>query len=71
MLKNDFKEDSLNNPAIADNVGDIAGMSADLFWSFEEATCVALVVCSVSSSFYYNPTTFYYPLLVWAAGILV
>ncbi|CAD8083617.1 unnamed protein product [Paramecium sonneborni] len=75
-VENDFKEDSPNNPAtiadnVGDNVGDIAGMGADLFGSFAEATCAALVVCSVSPSFYYHPTTFYYPLLVSAAGIVV
>lgn len=46
-------------------------MGADLFGSFAEATCAALVVCSVSPSFYYHPTTFYYPLLISAAGIIV
>jgi len=30
-------------------VGDIAGMGADLFGSFAEATCAALVISSVSS----------------------
>jgi Na+/H+-translocating membrane pyrophosphatase len=31
---------------VGDNVGDIAGMGADLFGSFAEATCAALVVSS-------------------------
>ena len=34
---------------VGDNVGDIAGMGADLFGSFAEATCAALVISSVSS----------------------
>ena len=34
---------------VGDNVGDIAGMGADLFGSFAESTCAALVVTSVSS----------------------
>jgi inorganic pyrophosphatase len=34
---------------VGDNVGDIAGMGADLFGSFAEATCAALVVSAVSS----------------------
>ncbi len=34
---------------MGDNVGDIAGMGADLFGSFAESTCAALVVTSVSS----------------------
>lgn len=46
-------------------------MGADLFGSFAESTCAALVVSSVSPSFYYHPSTFYYPLLISAAGIVV
>ena len=34
---------------VGDNVGDIAGMGADLFGSFAESTCAALVISSVSS----------------------
>merc|ERR1712017_30566 len=42
-------EDDPHNPAViadnvGDNVGDVAGMGADLFGSFAEATCAALVV---------------------------
>ena len=42
-------EDSPKNPAtiadnVGDNVGDIAGMGSDLFGSFAEATCAALVL---------------------------
>ena len=47
--KNDYglEEDDYRNPAciadnVGDNVGDIAGMGADLFGPFAEATCVAL-----------------------------
>ena len=29
---------------VGDNVGDIAGMGADLFGSFAESTCAALVM---------------------------
>ena len=40
-----LEEDDKRNPAcIADNVGDIAGMGADLFGSFAEVTCAALVL---------------------------
>lgn len=46
-----WEEDDPNNPAciadnVGDNVGDIAGMGSDLFGSFAEATCAALVVIS-------------------------
>lgn len=33
---------------MGDNVGDVAGMSADLFGSFAESTCAALVIGSNS-----------------------
>merc|ERR1719149_191302 len=53
--KNEFgmDEDDPRNPAciadnVGDNVGDIAGMGADLFGSFAEATCAALVLVSSS-----------------------
>merc|ERR1719288_339084 len=44
-------EDDPRNPAViadnvGDNVGDIAGMGADLFGSFAESTCAALVIGS-------------------------
>lgn len=44
-----FDEDSPKNPAtiadnVGDNVGDIAGMGSDLFGSFAESTCAALVL---------------------------
>ena len=46
-----LSEDSPQNPAtiadnVGDNVGDIAGMGSDLFGSFAESSCAALVVCS-------------------------
>jgi Na+/H+-translocating membrane pyrophosphatase len=57
---------------VGDNVGDIAGMGADLFGSFAEATCAALVISSVSalgSSHLY--CAMQYPLLISACGIVV
>jgi len=44
-------EDDYRNPAciadnVGDNVGDIAGMGADLFGSFAESTCAALVLAA-------------------------
>lgn len=48
-LESNLAEDSPQNPAtiadnVGDNVGDIAGMGSDLFGSFAEATCAALVL---------------------------
>ena len=57
---------------VGDNVGDIAGMGADLFGSFAESTCAALVISSVSalgSNHLY--AAMQYPLLISASGILV
>merc|ERR1719428_2806301 len=47
--KNDYglEEDDYRNPAcIADNVGDNVGMGADLFGSFAESSCAALVLAA-------------------------
>merc|ERR1711871_1916422 len=46
-------EDSPYNPAtiadnVGDNVGDVAGMGSDLFGSFAEASCAALVISASS-----------------------
>ena len=61
-------EDDERNPAViadnvGDNVGDIAGMGADLFGSFAEATCAALVIqCNIPVLSVAKPMLF--PLLV-------
>merc|ERR1719458_1775830 len=56
--KNDYglDEDDPRNPAciadtVGDNVGDVAGMGADLFGSFAEATCAAFVVAASSAAY--------------------
>jgi H+-translocating diphosphatase len=68
-------EDSKDNPAtiadnVGDNVGDIAGMGSDLFGSFAESTCAALVVSGTSTDLIQD-ATFLFPLIISAAGILV
>merc|ERR1719238_1853735 len=50
-------EDDPRNPAViadnvGDNVGDIAGMGADLFGSFAEASCAALVIGSQADNIF-------------------
>lgn len=72
---NNLKEDSPENPAtiadnVGDNVGDIAGMGSDLFGSFAESTCAALIVSGTSVEFT-TGANFFYPLVLSAAGILV
>ncbi|KAG6495555.1 hypothetical protein ZIOFF_043381 [Zingiber officinale] len=49
-VERNIPEDDQRNPAvIADNVGDIVGMGSDLFGSYAESSCAALVVASISS----------------------
>ena len=70
-------EDDPRNPAtiadnVGDNVGDVAGMGSDLFGSFAEATCAALVIGSGAIT----PTVggwnaLLFPVAVSAVGIFV
>ncbi|CAD7700819.1 unnamed protein product [Ostreobium quekettii] len=80
-VEESIPEDDPRNPAvIADNVGDIAGMGADLFGSFAEATCAALVVSSFATyasridcedDCEHSWLAMLYPLLISAFGIFV
>jgi len=70
-----LREDDPRNPAViadnvGDNVGDIAGMGADLFGSFAESSCAAMVISS-QSELYTNWPAMLFPLAITAAGILV
>lgn len=74
-VEKDLPEDSPYNPGtiadnVGDNVGDIAGMGSDLFGSFAESTCAALVVCSNSPSFFFHPSSIYYPIMLSALAII-
>jgi len=70
-------EDSPYNPAtiadnVGDNVGDVAGMGSDLFGSFAEASCAALVISASSKEIAsVGAASFMFPLLVSAVGIVV
>jgi H(+)-translocating pyrophosphatase len=64
---------------VGDNVGDVAGMGADLFGSFAEASCAALVIIA-GVTFPINPSNpdgratwagLMFPLMISAAGIVV
>jgi len=66
-------EDDPRNPAtiadnVGDNVGDVAGMGSDLFGSFAEASCAALVVIA---QFATSWETLMFPLMISAVGIFV
>ena len=76
-------EDSPKNPAtiadnVGDNVGDVAGMGSDLFGSFAESTCAALIISGnylsgliEFGSLHPNINFLFYPLNIAAVGILV
>lgn len=70
-------EDDPRNPAtiadnVGDNVGDVAGMGSDLFGSFAEASCAALVIASGSASLVAGGwASMMFPLMVSAVGIFV
>jgi H(+)-translocating pyrophosphatase len=69
-------EDDPRNPAtiadnVGDNVGDVAGMGSDLFGSFAEATCAALVVGSTSAEIRNGWGSLMFPLVISATGMFV
>jgi len=76
--KNEFgmDEDDPRNPAciadnVGDNVGDIAGMGADLFGSFAEATCAALVLAASTKALAHVHASMMYPVLISSSGIFM
>lgn len=76
-IEEGLDEDSPRNPAtiadnVGDNVGDIAGMGSDLFGSFAEATCAALVLTATANDYFTaeNPQVIWYPLVISALGII-
>merc|ERR1719160_1332398 len=77
--KNDYgmDEDDFRNPAciadnVGDNVGDIAGMGADLFGSFAESTCAAMVLAASSPDLRaHGWSSMMYPMLISSVGIVV
>jgi Na+/H+-translocating membrane pyrophosphatase len=71
-----LEEDSPRNPAtiadnVGDNVGDIAGMGSDLFGSFAESTCAALVFIATTQDLIDTPAVLAYPLLISAFGTTI
>jgi len=70
-------EDDPRNPAtvadlVGDNVGDVAGMSADLFGSFAEATCAALVIAASADDMRAAGwSALLFPVCISASGIVV
>jgi len=76
--KNDYgmEEDDYRNPGciadnVGDNVGDIAGMGADLFGSFAESTCAALVLAASTDALKGHWCSLMYPVLISSCGIVV
>ncbi|MFQ6626116.1 hypothetical protein Gotur_005657 [Gossypium turneri] len=76
-VERNIPEDDPRNPAViadnvGDNVGDIAGMGSDLFGSYAESSCAALVVASISSfGMNHELTPMLYPLIISSVGIIV
>ncbi|NRA66451.1 MAG: V-type H(+)-translocating pyrophosphatase [Pseudobacteriovorax sp.] len=73
-VEHGIPEDDPRNPAViadnvGDNVGDIAGMGADLFGSCAEATCAALVIGATSAAITGSTFALYYPIIISAVGI--
>jgi len=74
-IEQGMDEDDPRNPAciadnVGDNVGDIAGMGADLFGSFAESSCATLVIAAqstISGSY----TAIMLPLMISSCGIMV
>eukprot|EP00929_Paragymnodinium_shiwhaense_P096719 TRINITY_DN5840_c1_g1_i1.p1 TRINITY_DN5840_c1_g1~~TRINITY_DN5840_c1_g1_i1.p1 ORF type:complete len:735 (-),score=138.58 TRINITY_DN5840_c1_g1_i1:198-2402(-) len=71
-----LNEDDYRNPAciadnVGDNVGDIAGMGADLFGSFAESTCAALVIAGASPDLSQEWCSIMYPVMISSSGIVV
>jgi len=70
-------EDSPYNPAciadnVGDNVGDVAGMGSDLFGSFGEASCAAMLIGASSVSIQQAGwVALVFPLFISAVGIVV
>merc|ERR1712032_972580 len=72
-----LEEDDYRNPAciadnVGDNVGDIAGMGADLFGSFAESTCAALVIAGASGEdgIAFGSKAMMFPVLLSSTGII-
>jgi inorganic pyrophosphatase len=75
-IEQGMPEDDPRNPAViadnvGDNVGDIAGMGADLFGSFAESSCALMVVAARSPDLYVYRSALMFPLVIQASGVLV
>ena len=71
-----LREDDPRNPAViadnvGDNVGDIAGMGADLFGSFAESACATMIISAQSPDLYIYWPSMTFPLVLTACGIFV
>ncbi|KAL1352381.1 hypothetical protein HN51_016378 [Arachis hypogaea] len=75
-VERNIPEDDPRNPAViadnmGDNVGDIADMGSDLFGSYAESSCAALVASISSFGVNHELIAMLYPLIVSSVGIIV
>jgi len=75
-LELNIPEDDPRNPAViadnvGDNVGDIAGMGADLFGSFAESSCACMVIAAQSPQLHQEWASLCFPMVVISVGIVV
>jgi inorganic pyrophosphatase len=71
-----LKEDDPRNPAViadnvGDNVGDIAGMGADLFGSFAESSSAAMLISASSPDLWNSWSAMCFPMLIGSVGVVV
>merc|ERR1719487_3173307 len=71
MDEDDYRNLACIADNVGDNVGDIAGMGADLFGSFAESSCAAMVLAAASPDLKMNWCSVMYPILISSVGILI
>ena len=70
LVDNDPRNPACIADIVGDNVGNIAGMGADLFGSLAEALCACLLIASTSKELT-STGGYLYPFLIVASGIIV
>ena len=70
-VKKMYSVKQFNNSSTGDNVGDVAGMGADLFASLSEATCASLVIIGgLKDSTGKKKLILFYPIAITIVGLV-